>query len=122
MTPGEQLHQQRLAQLAQNIRWRNQAIVMFAVATVLVVLCYVMNWSLMMILLLFPWYWILQQCRHYQQEAVYDWQFMHLMHPRFRDVDSVFRIPVPHSFEPLEFPPGFWADNKPAKKKNRKTR
>jgi hypothetical protein len=122
MTPGEQLHQQRLAELAQNIRWRNQAILLFVSVTVIEVLLYPTSWNLLWLVLVFPWYWLLRQCLHYQQEAVLDWQFIHLMHPRFRDVDSVFHIPVPLSLKTLEFPEGFWADRKPTRKKSRKTR
>jgi hypothetical protein len=118
MTLGEKLHQKRLAELLLHTRWRNEAAVWLLVATVLVVLCYVLNWNLLWLMLLFPWYWTLQQYRYYQQEAHYDWQFLHLMHPSFRGVDSVFLIPVPWSLKPLEFPPGFWADAPTKKPKN----
>ena len=115
MTVREELHQKQLAELAQNISWRNEAAVLLLMATAVEVGLYLINWNFLWLVLLFPWYWILRQVLHYQQEARLDWQFLHLMHPRFRDVDSVFHIPVPHSMEPLEFPPGFWTD-KPVKK------
>jgi len=117
MTPGEQSHQQRLAELAQNIRWRNQAILLFVSVTVIEVMLFSTNWNLLWLVLVFPWYWLLRQCLHYQQEAVYDWQLIHMMHPHFRDVDSVFHIPVPLSLKPLEFPPGFWAEKTTRKSK-----
>ena len=109
-----ELRQKKLSQLDQNRRWRNQSALLLIITSVLVVGCYFLNWGLLMILLLFPWYWILKQFRHYQDEARLDWQFLHWQ-SHFKNVDSVFNIPYPLSLKPLELP-----SYKPAKKTPRK--
>lgn len=114
MDPSKKLQQQKLSELIQNTRWRNKSALELMVASALVTACYFLNWSLLMILLLFPWYWILKQLRHNQEEARLDWQFLHWQ-SHFKNVDSVFNIPVPLSLKPLELPP-----HKPAKKTPRK--
>lgn len=109
-----ELRQKKLNQLDQNRRWRNQSALLLIITSALVVGCYFLNWGLLMILLLFPWYWILKQFRHYQDEARLDWQFLHWQ-SHFKNVDSVFNIPYPLSLKPLELP-----SYKPAKKTPRK--
>jgi hypothetical protein len=112
-----QLRQEKLNQLDQNRRWRNQSALLLIITSALVVACNYLNWGLLMILLLFPWFWILKQFRHYQDEARLDWQFLHWQ-SHFKNIDSVFNIPYPLSLKPLELPPHETAKKKPRKAKH----
>lgn len=119
------MHQQRLAELAQNLQWRREAGWWLLAASVAVLVCYFLNWNLLWLLLLWPWYWCLKQWRHHDEQARMDWQFMHMAHPNIEGrYDSVFKIPVPRDFEPLEWPAGHWAEAAPKKSKKvaKKTR
>ena len=112
-----QLDQGRLNELDQNRRWRNQSALLLIITSALLVACYYLNWSLLMILLLFPWFWILKQLRHYQHVASVVWQFVHRQ-SHFKNIVSVFDIPYPLSLKPLKLPPHETAKKKPRKAKH----